>query len=233
MTESLQDYFTEGYEPDLDHMATRIIDAGEMAYWAGRRGDLEEHLQVLLTTFSGLPFLCFYHAGIIVQIRRSIMLERNVAIFNRLWNEKQDVLLETLSSRWLVAACDTIIDVSADPVEQALALNGTILINITKLYESERYSLGKPKATRPPPKGTVHLFDGVMRFSVGNGDMISNMVDRAEKIAAKSLVAGKILMELFDRMSKHDTVFKRFAVQRKKIKRKKIMQVRKNQRGEK
>lgn len=213
----LENYFTADYQADLDWMSSHIIETGDMVHWAGRKGDFEEHLETLETTFSGTPFICFYHSGLIVLIRRKIDLEINIAKFNRLWSEKSDVLLKHLSSRWLVSACDTIQDVASDPYEKALALAGTVLINVAKLYESERYATAAGTKHLKERRGTVHLFDGVMRFSAGNGDMITNMIARANAVAGNSPVAGRILLELFGRMQSHNTVFRRFETIRKRM----------------
>ena len=55
----------------------------------------------------------------------------------------------------------------------------------------------------------VALFDGTSAFAVGTDDTLRNMRWRIDKVA-KINIAGEILLEIFLRMQKHNTVYKRF-----------------------
>lgn len=191
-------------------MCDDTVQAGDPAASRGRKPDIEKHLQMLEIEFSGKPFIGFYHAGVTVHIRRGVLQEHNVQSFYNLWIAKTDVLLDTLSARWLVSACDTIMDTSPDPVERALALAGSMFVNVAKLYESERFATGAQTAHVEVVNGYVQLFDGLTGFAVGKGDMIRNMLQRAE-VQADGRLAGRILLELIERIKRNDTVFSRFA----------------------
>jgi hypothetical protein len=77
-----------------------------------------------------------------VLLRRRIDLETNLARTRMLWRSEAPFLVAKLDSRWLVSACDTIIDHWHEPEERALALAGTLFANTIKLYETERWAAG-------------------------------------------------------------------------------------------
>lgn len=134
-----------------------------------------------------------------------------MANFRRIWAEEGEFLCSRLDSRWLVSACDTIIDHFEERDEVATAVAGTLFMNTVKLYETERL-------VQQPARGfeevlgadrRVTLFDGMAAFLVGRGDMVRNMLDRVTR-GADSPIASPILKELIRRANTHDTVFKRF-----------------------
>jgi hypothetical protein len=55
----------------------------------------------------------------------------------------------------------------------------------------------------------IPLFDGVSVFKIGTDDTLRNMRWRIDK-AAKINIAGEILLEIFSRLQKSNTVYKRF-----------------------
>lgn len=192
-------------------MCDTLVEAGDPVASRGRKMHIEQHLKMLEAEFSGRPFIGFYHAGVTVHIRRNQYYERNVECFYDLWNAKADVLLKLLSARWLVSACDTIMDTSTDATERALALTGATLVNVSKLYESERFATAAQNEHVNTVNGYVQLFDGLTGFAVGKGDMIRNLFRRAERECCPSSLAGRILVELINRMKQNDTVFRRFS----------------------
>ena len=194
---------------DLDNLELTGISCGQPKLLVGRQEDLNQHLDLLFHEFSGKPLLAFYHASLIVRIRRG---ESQGTAFRNLWSAKCAFLSQTLSLRWLVSACDTIVDNEAfDPVERAHALAVSLLMASVKLYETEYRALGTQLKGRTYLTGNVQpLFDGITTFSIGHGDLIINLMARCRTVADSGGTSGSILREVLRRLHASDTVFKRF-----------------------
>lgn len=83
------------------------------------------------------------------------------------------------------------------------------------MQESERFLTNtqnnkddKQKQTRIDNENRFPLFDGTSVFKFGTDDTLRNMRWRLDK-AAKINIAGEILLEIFKRLQKFDTVYKR------------------------
>lgn len=179
--------------------------------------DLNEHLAYLETEFSGQPQLLFYHAKLIVLIRRDCEVEQNMQRFTTLWQEEADFLLEHLSMRWIVSAIDTFIDYSEDDLLKSMLFSGLLLINTTKLYETERYYLHTENITpdnydpqRLESPTSPMLFNGIPAFRINHSDTMSNMRGRMSKIIVLHPLGGKILNHIYLSLHKENTVFHRF-----------------------
>ena len=195
--------------PDLAALAATPMPGEERRYSFGRHDDLEAHIHMLAVEFAGASQLAFYHAVLIVLLRRGIETERTFQRFLDAWKEQGGTLLRELDSRWLVSACDTIVDFSTDDFERAIAVSATQTINTIKLYETER--LNASASPVPPIEGRVPLFDGMSAFVVGQGDMIFNLRKRTAAVCARGGVACSILMELLRRVDENETIYKRLA----------------------
>lgn len=207
--------FLPGSGDDTRTLLPVIVETGEEARQIlGRKADIEEQLLKLAIEFGGQPFILFYHAGLVAHLRRNIDVDKNWARFKRLWLEHTDYLLTNFNSRWLISACDTIVDHSEDSAERAMALCGTTLMAMIKLYETERlacHSSSEALKDYVAPKPTPPLFDGLMSYGVGRGDMIRNFLRRLQRPFPERLLASKIVQELARRSQQQDTVLKRFA----------------------
>jgi hypothetical protein len=176
-----------------------------------------EHFKFVRQDFIGRTELEFYHARLIVLIRREIELERNLDLFFTLWQREADFLCQNLSLRWLVSAADTFADYGQAPETRALALSASLLLNTVKLVETERIIQDTQQAADQPEKvaflldgAPVELFDGVTAYRAGRGDMIRNLYNRLQTVSAHN-VAGMILRTVFDRLRLYDTLYARFA----------------------
>ncbi len=199
-------------EVDTKTFKNRIVELGDPIYTFGTKVDLEEHLSVLAQEFSGKSYLEYFHAATIVFIRRKINLDFCLKNFFKMWDEEGDFLRSNLDSRWLVSACDTIIDHSTDPVDVATAISCVLLMNTVKLYETERVFSAKPSFVEHCPAentGRVNLFDGMSIFTIGRGDMVKKMLHRVNA-NSNSTISSLVLKELLVRLNKSDTVYKRF-----------------------
>lgn len=181
----------------------------------GLKPNLSEHAAMLRNEFIGKSELLLYHALLNVLMRRKIEVPTNLARFRLLWETEHDFLLNQLNSRWLISACDTIMDYFPDREEKAIALAGSSLMGVIKVYETERiiHHEGVP----PEHLGTYRwsgrreLFDGLSAFSVGHGDMIYNLHHRIDEITStSSTMAARILSELIRRVNAHNTAIHRF-----------------------
>ena len=197
-------------KPDSQAMISTVVQYSGAKPARGYKRDIGEHLRTMASGAAGRPFILFYHMGLIVHIRRDIEAELNWVRFDRLWRGHTDLLLKRLNSRWLTAACDTIVDCSDDPTERSAALAGTVLSGIVKLYETERRASGQTSTNYEPVQKAL-LYDGLHGFSIGNGDMVKNLVHRINRPASPNAVAVRILQVLLQRARDNDTVLKRFA----------------------
>lgn len=196
----------------LAEMKTRLVEGSQKTYSYGGLRDLSEHMEMLRREFAGSPELGLYHAALTVLIRRGIDLEANITKVQILWRNEGEFLCRNLDSRWLVSACDTIIDHWPDSSERALAMAGSLFTNTLKLYETERWSTGQYSA-RPEYRelsGRIPLHDGLSAFTIGQGDMIANLHRRVQSFLRDGSAAALILNELLKRASTHDTVYRRF-----------------------
>lgn len=201
-------------ENDFSSLLDKVIDGDELVYTHGSSKHLQTHFEALRKEFVGQSELAYLHARLIVLLRREYKVKETYGEFLRLWEEQGDFLLKILNTRWLMSAADTFVDQSDDKVVRAVGFAVSCLLNTVKIQETERYFLAtenvKPDEDRIRnlQKKRVALFDGVSGFAVGTDDTLRNMRWRLDEIA-KYEPAGPILKEIFLRLSKEDTVYKR------------------------
>ncbi|MBV1865637.1 MAG: sulfotransferase family protein [Rhodobacteraceae bacterium] len=199
---------------DLIPFAERKITGQSGGTWPGRERDLNKHFHRLLPEFIGRSWLSFLLACCIVTIRRTQGNGPGIVLFHRIITEHYHQICPDLNTRWLVSVCDTLVDHGTNPTQRAIGLSGSLLANTVKLSETER-RLFYPK--RPwPPKAHANklnnpMFDGVIAFWLGKGDMIRNLFDRIGTISEDDPVAGSFVAEIMMRMMQHDTVFRRIS----------------------
>ncbi|MDA9642293.1 hypothetical protein N9T22_01340 [Candidatus Thioglobus sp.] len=200
---------------DFSRQKQIIIDGDKIQYTHGSSNNLEAHFVALKDEFIDESELCYTHAKIIVLIRRDFEAKNQFTIFEKLWKEEKDYLLKHLNTRWLISAADTFADFSDDDSIKSLSVACSCLLNTVKMQESERFITNahsfiddKEKINRLDNEERISLFDGTSVFKVGTDDTLRNMRWRIDKVA-KINIAGEILLEIFLRLQKHDTVFKR------------------------
>lgn len=196
--------------PDWAALAATQIPPGEKIFLTGRY-DLAEHLRRLEQEFCGEPLLHYHHAALSVLIRRDIQRDLVLQQFEAMWRAEPDCLLR-LSMRWLISACDTLMEYAPDMTDRTAGAMGSFLGNTVKLYETERHFGGATSAMDAEAAATpVPLFDGLTSFSVGYGDMIFNQRVRFAQLASAGSFAHRIVLEIIARLDANDTVFSRFA----------------------
>lgn len=201
---------------DLERLKTMTVEGDVQEYSFGQKRTLDDQFAMLEREFVGRTHLEFHHAKTIVRIRRKQNLAHNVATFWKLWTTEADFLLEHLDSRWLVSACDTIVDVVDDHDEKMGAMFGAFVVNTVKLYETERHltdrtRLGPEHYDLSVLSQRLALFDGLSGYLVNRrGNMLPNLLMRLDGVLKPDMVSHRILEELVRRLHTHDTVFRRF-----------------------
>ena len=88
--------------------------------FGARRPDFFEHMNELRSEFIDRSELLFIHAGCVVALRRRLAVAHFLPLYLRLWREETPFLRRELSLRWLVSACDTLVDRGETPVQRAV-----------------------------------------------------------------------------------------------------------------
>ncbi|MEZ5958981.1 MAG: hypothetical protein R3C30_00950 [Hyphomonadaceae bacterium] len=196
--------------PDWAVLAATTLPDGEKIFLTGRF-DLAEHLRKLEQEFCGDPLLHYYHAAISVLIRRDIQRDLALQQFEGMWRAAPECLMQ-LSLRWLISACDTLMEHAPNLADRTAGAMGSFLGNAVKLYETERRFSAAPSALDAEAAvAPVSLFDGLTSFSVGYGDMIFNQRQRFAELAREGSFAHRIVAEIISRLDANDTVFRRLA----------------------
>ena len=200
---------------DFTNQKQIIVYGDEVKYTHGSSNDLDEHFETLKSEFAGQTELCYTHAKIIVLIRRDFEAQKHFTIFEKLWQQEKDFLLNNLNTRWLISAADTFADYSNDDSTKSLSVACSCLLNTVKIQESERFITNaqdcaddQEKMTKLDNEERFALFDGTSVFKFGTDDTLRNMRWRIDKMA-KINIAGEILLEIFKRLQQFDTVYKR------------------------
>lgn len=201
-------------DTDLSTLKAHIIDAGEREQTYGSDKSLEAHLGNLRREFSGQSELLFYHAKLIVLLRREFQVQKTYAAYAELWKQEEAFLLAELNLRWLVSACETFADHDEDACVRAVAMQGSLLANVVKIYETERALNGSEEAKLDEAKvSQLHdqlapLFGGMSCFAVGTDDTLRNLRWRLDTMF-KTPIIGQILKEIYSRLQFEDTAFSR------------------------
>lgn len=182
--------------------------------------DLNRHFNKLKAEFIGQPELCFYHAMLIVLLRRNYQAVQTFAEFERLWQTQTDFLLAHLSLRWVISACDTFVDFSPTLSNQAvragILMNAVSLINTLKVYETQLLAIERqlgfdPKRLDFSQFSLAHdelaMGEGLDYFRVGRDDTLKNMRARYQQLAELDPLAGKILLHVFEAVQHTDSAF--------------------------
>lgn len=207
-------------EVDYATLKRTRVSGEQQQFTHGSDKDLRAHLANLRKEFVGLSELSYYHAQLIVMIRREVDAKKHFQLFEELWDREQAGLLGELNTRWLVSAADTFADYSDDLLMRSFALNVAGLVNSVKLCETERFingtqSLPLRREDSPVDIGTtrVSLWDGTSAFAVGTDDTLRNYrwrLDNLTKDVGSHCHTAAILRQVFIRMQEFDNVYGRF-----------------------
>lgn len=208
------------YNKSFDEMKATIIDESmcnlEALTDERKSKDLESHLNNLKYQMIGHSELYFYHNTLIIMLRRKYKKDKTFAEFERLWAAQSEYLLEDLSIRWIVSACDTFIDHSQNINRVSILMNVITLINTLRTYETKSFLL-TPKDHEPRPlledkinmlfAGDISLYEGLTYFRVGTDDSLRNMRKRYSKFYKTDELATTILLSVFNRLQFNESAF--------------------------
>lgn len=177
------------------------------------RADIGDQSQILEYHFRGKTQLAHLTALSISYLRRDTKYtEQARFIFHKIWENCGPILVNELSTRWLISTLQTFIDHGKNESQRQIGTAGYFYANMMKIYEGERsieghaqdadYSEGTPQ--------TKNQFRGLDRFNVGGTDLLLNTNALLLEIALKDEVAGLVLQEFLLRTKSANTVFSRF-----------------------
>ncbi len=217
-------------DKSIDQMKATIITESmcdpEKLTGKPRTKDLFAHLDNIKHQFIGQPELCFYQAALVVLLRREYKPKETFSEFETLWSIEKDYLLDHLSLRWIVSACDTFVDHTENATRAAILMNTTTLINTLRVYETKQFlQLGAANSfelkTRIEDniealyRSDMPLYDGLTYFRIGSDDTLKNMRDRYRKFYDADKLATTILLSVFDRLQNNlQTSYSAFATMR-------------------
>lgn len=202
-------------QQEVSALKNNKIEGNTVTYNQGANKKITQHLENLKTEFAGQSELLYYHAQLIVLLRREYKTQEIYGKLKMLWELEEAFLLEKLNLRWLISAADSFSDHSTDEAVKALSLCTSLLFNTVKLYETERFltvSENTPISPERKNKVTserVELFDGTAAFVVGTDDTLRNLRWRIDSIKTTHPIK-QILLEVFRRLQNEDSVYQRF-----------------------
>jgi len=195
----------------LEPFAEAVIPGPAGSTWAGRHRKPINHFRALEPEFGGSTRLAHLLACCIVLLRRDPENGRARHLFQRITTRQGASVAPAMNLRWLTSVCDTFMDTAESPLDRSLGMTGTLLANTIKIAETERRMFSPPRPW--PPKATFirggHLFDGVIAYWVGNGDMIENMLDRVLRTLPPESPATPFVHEVIKRCFAQDTTLGR------------------------
>ncbi|MGV1912365.1 hypothetical protein [Agrobacterium vitis] len=210
MYPNIADYTSEK-QLDFERLRNEIVTDCSFVPSFGLHSDIRQQVEMLEREFAGQSRLKLVHAVLNMLVRRGVAVDIVYDHFCGLWAAHADFLLETLDSRWLVSACDTICDCSLDESEGQVAILVSLFVNTLKLTETERLITVPVEVDQSRVKGRMPLFDGLTAFMPGKGDMPINLLRRIDRAVRPETLSGKIGRELINRALLSDTPFARFS----------------------
>ncbi len=204
----------------IDEMKATIITASLCDPTAlskkPRTKNLENHLDNLKHQFIDQSELCFYHATLVVLLRRNYKPAETFTEFETLWITQNDYLLKHLSLRWIVSACDTFIDHSTNKIQAAILMNVTTLINTLRVYETQQFLQFNPNSESLSLITTkvdalygsdLPLYQGLTYFRIGTDDTLKHMRSRYESFYNTDKLATTMLLSVFDKLQANKSAF--------------------------
>ena len=176
------------------------------------RVDINDQSLILDYHLRGKSRLAKLNALAISYLRRDTRYtDKARHLFHRIWREQGHLLVNELTTRWLVSTLQTFLDHGENEAQRVIGASGHFYANMMKIYEGERSIEGREQdATyeNTAPK-TPNKFNGLDRYSVGGTDLLLNTNTLALDLAMRDDVAGLVLFELLLRAKASANVFTR------------------------
>lgn len=184
------------------------------------RRDMSDQSTILDYHLRGKSHLAKLNALTISYLRRDTSYtEKARYLFHRIWREYGFILINELSTRWLISTLQTFLDHGENEAQRLIGASGYFYANLMKIYEGERSIEGLDQAAiyKESNPQTPNKFNGLDRYRVGGTDLLLNTNSRALDLAFHDDVAGLVLVELLLRVKASANVFTRMDATRKEM----------------
>jgi hypothetical protein len=192
-----------------------LAEAPEMG---DSRSGYARKYRALAEEFAGRSALLHLHGLLIAHLRRRAQPSHTAALFQRLWAEEADYLMDHLDARWLVSAATTFGDHGANEVQRSVGHALSVLFGMMKLYETERlFAAVTPDQPHPWRKRSSPTLAMEMdAFAVGGaGGLDVNMLGRLWQQGSEDPVIAPLVQRLLTLLVDDDkTVFRRLHIMR-------------------
>jgi hypothetical protein len=173
---------------------------GEIVSKHGVLRDLKENIKDAKRAFIGKPRVCHEIVKSIIHLRRGIEVEYHTEKFYSLLDKYQDVLISEFDTRWLISLCDTIVDTGND-ADSSSAMTVVLIVNGLNIQAILLEIAGANQPSRDQVRNTSgrKTWDGMLSAFPTKGDMVFNMMTRAEKNISRSALVLPIWQEIKNR----------------------------------
>jgi len=182
------------------------------------RQDIKNQSQILDYHLRGKSQLAKLNALTISYLRRDTNhTDKARALFHRIWREQGVILVNELTTRWLISTLQTFLDHGESEAQRIIGASGHFYANMMKIYEGERSIEGRAQDSiyESVVPQTPNKFGGLDRYRVGGTDLLLNTNALALDLAMRDDVAGLVLTELLLRVKASANVFTRMDRTRK------------------
>lgn len=183
------------------------------------RANIRNQSRILDYHFRGRSQLAKLNALTISYLRRDTPhTQKAKFLFHRIWLEVGPLLVNEISSRWLISTLQTFLDHGLNEGQRIIGATGFFYANLMKIYECERSIEGHEQdgTYEHNLPQTPSRFRGLDRFPLGGSDILLNTNVRALEIASLDDAAGLVLCEFLLRVQSSGNVFTRMDQTRKK-----------------
>jgi hypothetical protein len=173
---------------------------GEIVSKHGVLRDLKENIKDAKRAFIGKPRVCHEIVKSIIHLRRGIEVEYHTERFYSLLDKYQDVLISEFDTRWLISLCDTIVDTGND-IDSSSAMTVVLIVNGLNIQAILLEIAGANQPSKDQVRNTSgrKTWDGMLSAFPTKGDMVFNMMTRAEKNISRSALVLPIWQEIKNR----------------------------------
>jgi hypothetical protein len=209
-TQSVEDLLPDA-NIDLAVMLTRWLPENATLPQVSRQQMSDQSL-LLDYHFRGKSELAKLNALAISYLRRNTpYTEKARALFLRIWDECGILLVNELTSRWLISTLQTFLDHGINEAQRLIGGCGYFYGNMIKIYEGERAieGLAQDSTLLGAEPTTVNKFRGLDRYRIGGTDLLLNTNALALEISARDRTAGIVLQEFLLRVKNSGNVFTR------------------------
>ena len=182
------------------------------------RANINDQSLILDYHLRGKSRLAKLNALTISYLRRdTYYTDKARHLFHRIWREHGPLLVNELTTRWLISTLQTFLDHGENEAQRVIGASGHFYANMMKIYEGERSIEGREQDATYEKAGpqTPNKFNGLDRYSVGGTDLLLNTNALALDLAMRDDVAGLVLFELLLRAKAAANVFTRMDKTRK------------------